>query len=100
MENANQICYYNSNKKDKSLDRFLALRKQNAGETIIFEIKNIIDEANSGEIDYYQLSNELSQFNNGRSYDNRKNFKRSIPKPSSTDHSSRRLIRKKPKCLA
>ena len=36
-----QICYYNRNKKDKSLNRFLALRKQDAGENIIFEIKNI-----------------------------------------------------------
>ena len=34
-----QICYYNSNNKDKSFNRFLALRKQNASENIIFEKK-------------------------------------------------------------
>ena len=34
-----QICYYNRNKKDKSFNRFLALRKQNSGENIIFEKK-------------------------------------------------------------
>ena len=35
-----QIFYCNRNKKDKSFNKFLALRNQNAGEDITFEIKN------------------------------------------------------------
>ena len=95
-----QICHYNRNKKDKSSNRFLALRKQNAGENIIFEIKNIIEEANVGNFDYYELTNERSEFENGRSDDNRGNIKRPISKPMSTDDSTRRIVRKKSRFLA
>ena len=94
-----QICYYNRNKRDK-FNRLLALRKQNAGKNIIFEIKNIIEETNVGNFDYYEAKNELSEFENGRSNDNRRNFKRPIPNPSLTGHSSRRIVRKKPRFLA
>ena len=48
-----QICYYNRNEKDKSFNRFLALRKQTAGGNIIFEIKNIIEEKKPGDFAYY-----------------------------------------------
>ena len=78
----------------------MVLRKQNTGENIIFEIKNIIEETNVGNFDYYELTNELSKFENGRSDDNRGNIKRPNSKPSSTDDSSKRIVRKKPRFLA
>ena len=53
-----QICYYNRNKSDKSFNRFLVIRKQNAGKNIIFEIKKIIEETKTGDFDYYELNNE------------------------------------------
>ena len=38
-----QICYYNRNRKDKLFNRFLALRKETANESIMFEVKNIVE---------------------------------------------------------
>ena len=58
-----QICYYNRNKKDKIFNKFLDIRKQGTGEDIIFEIKNIFEETNNGQISYYELNNELNEFN-------------------------------------
>ena len=42
-----QICYYNRNKKDRTFNCFLALRKQTwITDKIIFSIENLIDKTN------------------------------------------------------
>ena len=95
-----KFCYYNRNKRDKSFNRFLAIRKQNTGKNIIFEVKNITEETKTGDFDYYELNNELDKFKDGTSNDNRQDFKRTISKPSSTDDTRSAVIRKKPKFLS
>ena len=49
------------------------MRKQSVYDTIIFEIENIIEEINNGDINYYKVTNKLTEFDrNGRSnYDGR-----------------------------
>ena len=45
--NKEQICYYNRNKKVKTFNCFLALRKQiSATDRIIFSIENLVDKTN------------------------------------------------------
>ena len=59
-----QICYYNRNKKDKTFNCFLALRKQTlTTDKIIFSTKNPIDKSNKKDI-YFEINDELSEFNN------------------------------------
>ena len=38
-----EICYFNYNKKDRTFDQFLAVRKQRSAGEIIFSIVNLID---------------------------------------------------------
>ena len=86
-----QICYY------KSFNRFLELRKDTADDSIIFEINNIVEENKTGSFDYYNISSELGEFNNGRFNNNRSNLKRPISEFSSTDFSrGGKFIGKKP----
>ena len=94
------ICYYNRNKKDKSFNRFLARRKQSTGESIIFEIKNIIEQTKPGDFAYCDINNELEEFNDGRVNDNRANLKRTISEFSSTNNRREEFIRKKPRFLS
>ena len=91
-----QICYYNRNRKDKSFNRFLALRKETTKGSIIFEIKNIVEETKTGSLNYYDINSELEAFNNGRADDNRTTLKRPISEPSPADFSGGKFIRKKP----
>ena len=77
-----QICYYNRNRKDKSFNQFLALRKKTANDSITFEIKNVVEETETGSFDYYDINSELEELNNGRFDDNRSNPKRPISEPS------------------
>ena len=58
-----QICCYNQNKKDKLFNKFLLMRKQSAGDNFVFEIENIVEEANNVDILYYKVTNELIKFN-------------------------------------
>ena len=63
--NKEQICYYNGNKGDKSFNGFLAVRKQKpATNKIIFSIVNLIDKTNKNDKIYFEISDELSDFNN------------------------------------
>ena len=55
------------------------MRKQPAGDSIIFETENIIEETNNGDINYYKVTNELNDFNrNGRSNDDGRSTKRTV----------------------
>ena len=94
-----QICYYNRNQKDKSFNRFLALRKETANESIIFEIRNIVEETKTGSFDYYDINSELEEFNSGRFDDSRSNLKRPISELSRHDFRGGKVNRKKPRFL-
>ena len=73
-----QVCY-NINKKDKYFNKFLWVRKQSACDTIIFEIENIIEEINNSDINYYKVTNKLTEFNrNGRSNDDGRATKKTV----------------------
>ena len=64
--NKEQACYYNRDKKDKTFNCFLALRKQTStANKIIFSIVNLIDSSNKKEDIYFKINNELREFNNG-----------------------------------
>ena len=64
--NQEQICYYNRNKRDTSLISFLAVRKQTSTiSDITFSIVKLIDKANKNTIIYFEINDELSDFNNG-----------------------------------
>ena len=44
------------------------MRKQSGGDNVNFEIENIIEETNNGDISFYKGTNKLNEFNrNGRS---------------------------------
>ena len=58
------------------------LRKETADDSIMFEIKNIVEETKTNSFDYYDISTELEEFNNGRADDNRTTLKRPISEPS------------------
>ena len=63
--NREQICYYNRNKRDKSFNSFLAVRKQTSPTSeMIFSIVNLIDKTNRNDNIYFETNDELSDFNN------------------------------------
>ena len=62
------------------------MRKQTKNESIIFEMKNIVEEIKTGSFDYYDINNELEEFNDGRADDNRTNLKRPISELSPINH--------------
>ena len=60
-----QICYYNQNKKGKSFNSFLAVRKQTSqAKDIIFSIVSLIEKTNRNRNIYFEINDELSDFNN------------------------------------
>ena len=60
-----QICYYNQNKKGKSFNPFLAVRKQTSqAKDIIFSIVSLIEKTNRNRNIYFEINDELSDFNN------------------------------------
>ena len=61
-----QICYNNRSRKDKLFNRFLAVRKETSADEIIFSIVNSIDKTNELENVYYEIDNELKEFDNDR----------------------------------
>ena len=74
-----QIYCYNRNKKDTSLNSFLALRKETPSTIkITFSIVKVIDETNKHNSIYSESSNELSNFKND-------NFQRTIQQISEND---------------
>ena len=63
--NREQICYYNRNKRDKSFNSFLGVRKQTSPTSeMIFSIVNLIDKTNRNDNIYFEINDELSDFNN------------------------------------
>ena len=60
------ICYFNYNKKDRTFNRFLAVRKWISADEIIFSIVNLIDQSNKFEDTCYKIDNELREFDNDR----------------------------------
>ena len=75
-----QICYFNCHKKNKIFNRFLAARKEISSEKKIFSIVNLIDKSNNLQNVYYQIDDELKEFNNDRLQ-----FKQTIRRSSSED---------------
>ena len=64
--NQEQICYYNRNKRDTSFNSFLAVRKQTSPSSdITFSVIKLIDKTNKNSSIYFEINNELSDFNNG-----------------------------------
>ena len=60
-----QICYYNRNKRDKSFDSFLAVRKETpSARKINCSIVKVIDKTNRHDAIYSEISDELSDFEN------------------------------------
>ena len=63
--NSEKICYYNWNKKDKTFNSFLAVRKQTlTGDKIIFSIVKITYKTNKNDSIYTDISDELDELNN------------------------------------
>ena len=63
--NREQICYYNQNKRDKSFNSFLAVRKHTPPTSeIIFSIVNLIDKTNRNNNIYFEIIDELRDFSN------------------------------------
>ena len=63
--NTEQICYYNRNKKDKTFNLFLVVRKHTqAADKIIFSIVKTVDKTNRKDAIYTDISDELNEFNN------------------------------------
>ena len=56
---AEQICYYNRNKKDTSFNSFLVLRKEtSSAREITFSIVKVIDKTNRHNSIYWEISHE------------------------------------------
>ena len=79
-----QICYYKYNEKDRMFNRFLTIRKQTSTGEIIFSIVNLIDKSNKIKDIYYDIGDELSEFDNDRVL-----FKRRIREFNQSDINSR-----------
>ena len=108
--NRKQICYYNRNKRDKSFNSFLGVRKQTSKTSeIIFSIVNIIDKANRKNDIYFQINDELSDFNNDNIQSKRpiqqlseSNISRTTDTDINRQHTTKRhgRVRKKPRFLS
>ena len=60
-----RICYYNRNWRDRSLNSFLAVRKESpSASEITFSIVKVIDKTNRHNTKYSEISDELSDFKN------------------------------------
>ena len=63
--NTEQICYYNRNKKDKTFNSFLVVRKHTqAADKIIFSIVKTVDKTKRKDAIYTDIGDELHEFNN------------------------------------
>ena len=61
-----QICQFNYIKKDRTFNKFLAVRKQTSAGEIIFSIVNLVDKSNKFEDSYYKTGDELRELHNDR----------------------------------
>ena len=76
------------------------LKKAAADDSIIFDIKHIVEENKTGGFDYDNINGKLEEFNKGRFDDSRSNLKRPVSEFSSAGSSrGRKFIRKKPRFL-
>ena len=57
---------FNRNKKYKVYNKFLAVRKETCANEIIFSIEKLIDHLNNSENIYYEIEDELKEFDNDR----------------------------------
>ena len=63
--NTEQICYYNRNKKDKTFNSFLVVRKHTqTADKIIFSIVKTVDKTKRKDAIYTDIGDELHEFNN------------------------------------
>ena len=59
----NKFAIYNRNKKEKTFNSFLAIRKQtSAGEKIMLSIEKLIDNITKNNTIYCKICDELKQF--------------------------------------
>ena len=107
--NSQKICYYDGNKRGKTFNSFLAIRKQTlTGEKTNFSIEKRIENTTKKNTIYTDIGNELNNFNN----DNVQ-FEQPVPGISESntrreeiDETKRRYrdydrqIRKKPRIIA
>ena len=75
---AEQICYYNRNKKDKVCNKFLAVRKETSANEIIFSIEKLLNNPNKTESIFLKIDDELKEFENQKIDNRRGKFKRPI----------------------
>ena len=75
---AEQICYYNRNKKDKVYNKFLAVRKEKSANEIIVSIEKLLDNPNKTETIFLKIDDELKEFENQKIDNRRGQFKRPI----------------------
>ena len=62
---AEQICYYNRNKKGTYFNSFLSVKKQTSSPfEINFSIVRVIDNTNGQNVIYSEISDELTDFKN------------------------------------
>ena len=54
-----QTCYFNYNKKESVINRFLAIRKKHHDNEILLSIVNLINKSNKFKDIYYNISDEL-----------------------------------------
>ena len=107
-----KVCYYNHNRKDRTFNCFLAIRKQTpTTDDIIFSIVNLIDKSNKREDIHFKISDELREFNNvfqpnstirrfsennfdGKTNDNQQQERQQQYKQQRRDNSNRQLSKK------
>ena len=75
---AEQICYYNRNKKDKVCNKFLAVRKETSANEIIFSIEKLLNNPNKTESIFLKIDDEIKEFENQKIDNRRGKFKRPI----------------------
>ena len=107
--NSQKICYYDGNKRGKTFNSFLAIRKQPlTGEKTNFSIEKRIENTTKKNTIYTDIGNELNNFNND-------NVQFEQPVPGISESNTRReeidgtkrryrdydrQIRKKPRIIA
>ena len=60
--NFEQFCYYGQNKKDRLFNKFLAKKVDQNENSLVFQIKSVINVPKNGETKIYKAVQELKKF--------------------------------------